>query len=192
MARGWRREPWPDWKPTRRWRGSLFATRRMFFEQNPTHCNGRVVCPACRYPTIMERGGFDSCYLCHWEDDGHDDPYAQDRNGGPNDSTLNRARENFEQTFSVWSFEERDQFSLWNEARLFDPRILQLKLQIRAAYDDLMNLQAASDVARQWKEIKRLRENRSQVSQTVADEVTQNMQQEDSNKISITEGVAGT
>lgn len=173
MARGWRREPWPDWKPTRKWRGSLFATRRMFFEQNHTHCNERSVCPACGYPTLTRRGRYDCCPMCHWEDDGHDDPYAQDRNGGPNDSTLNRARENFERTCSVWSFDQRDEFSPWNQALLFDPRILQHKLQLRAAHDALMNLQTASDVARQWEEIDRLREVGSQINQSVTEEITQ-------------------
>ena len=81
MTRLWRDEPWPDWRPTQKWKGTPFARRRMFFEQHPQHCNGFVVCPACGYPTLSQRGRFDNCPLCHWEDDGHDDPQAHHRNG---------------------------------------------------------------------------------------------------------------
>ena len=33
-------------------------------------------CPCCRYKTLAERGGFDICPVCFWEDDGKDDEDA--------------------------------------------------------------------------------------------------------------------
>jgi cysteine-rich CPCC protein len=53
-------------------------------------------CPVCGYPTHLERGGFDICHLCNWEDDGQDDPAADEVKGGSNgDFSLREARENF-------------------------------------------------------------------------------------------------
>jgi Cysteine-rich CPCC len=53
-------------------------------------------CPVCGYPTHLERGGFDICQLCKWEDDGQDDDAADEVKGGPNaDFSLREARENF-------------------------------------------------------------------------------------------------
>ncbi|HYL69415.1 MAG TPA: CPCC family cysteine-rich protein [Candidatus Limnocylindria bacterium] len=53
-------------------------------------------CPACGYPTHLERGGFDICKVCCWEDDGQDDADADVVRGGPNgDLSLTEARENF-------------------------------------------------------------------------------------------------
>jgi hypothetical protein len=55
-----------------------------------------VACPCCLYPTLRERGGYDICCLCDWEDDGQDDADADDVRGGPNGSySLTEARENF-------------------------------------------------------------------------------------------------
>jgi hypothetical protein len=30
-------------------------------------------CPGCGFPTLKERGSFDICDICSWEDDGQDD-----------------------------------------------------------------------------------------------------------------------
>jgi hypothetical protein len=125
----------------------------MFFDQHPQHCNGHVVCPACGYPTLLERSSLESCILCHWVDDGHDDPQAHYRNGGPNDSTLNRARENFEQTCSVWSFDEKDDFTVSNQLQLFDHRIIQQKIQWRKCYDSLLELITPEAISHCWIEI---------------------------------------
>jgi Cysteine-rich CPCC len=51
-------------------------------------------CPCCGYLTLMERGAFETCPVCWWEDDGQDDPHA-DEPSGPNHLTLTKARENF-------------------------------------------------------------------------------------------------
>jgi hypothetical protein len=50
------------------------------------------VCPCCGYRTLDERGGYDICPVCFWEDDGVDDPAA---GSGPNHMTLAEGRDNF-------------------------------------------------------------------------------------------------
>jgi hypothetical protein len=35
-------------------------------------------------PTLDERGGYDICKVCFWEDDGQDDHDADEVRGGPN------------------------------------------------------------------------------------------------------------
>ena len=65
-------------------------------------------CPCCGYPTLPERGGHDICELCNWEDDGQDDPQADEVRGGPNGSySLAQARENFH-TYGVMYSPEND------------------------------------------------------------------------------------
>ena len=33
----------------------------------------KTTCPGCSYPTLEERGNWDICMVCDWEDDGQDD-----------------------------------------------------------------------------------------------------------------------
>jgi hypothetical protein len=59
-------------------------------------------CPCCGYLTLMERAAHEICHVCWWEDDGQDDPHADERWGGPNGSlTLAEARENFRRLGAV-------------------------------------------------------------------------------------------
>lgn len=61
-------------------------------------------CPCCGYPTLDERGGYDICELCNWEDDGQDEPDVDKVRGGPNKSySLTQARLNFEQRLVMYS-----------------------------------------------------------------------------------------
>jgi hypothetical protein len=53
-------------------------------------------CPCCRNPSLPERGGFEVCPFCFWEDDGQDDADADEVRGGPNGSlSLSQARRNY-------------------------------------------------------------------------------------------------
>lgn len=71
-------------------------------------------CPCCKYPTLSERGGYEICPLCNWEDDGQDDPHAAEIWGGPNGCyLLTQARENFKQYLIMYSPE--------NDKRFFGP-----------------------------------------------------------------------
>ncbi|SRR6266511_4270140 len=56
----------------------------------------RFECPCCGYPMLQERGAFEICRLCGWEDDGQDEADAERVLGGPNyEMSLVAARENF-------------------------------------------------------------------------------------------------
>lgn len=56
----------------------------------------RFSCPCCGYLTLDSRGEHDICVLCNWEDDGQDDPLADEVWGGPNARySLTEARQNF-------------------------------------------------------------------------------------------------
>jgi hypothetical protein len=53
-------------------------------------------CPCCRAKTLSERGAYDICQVCFWEDDGQDDHDADEVRGGPNGRlSLTEARQNF-------------------------------------------------------------------------------------------------
>ncbi len=41
-------------------------------------------CPCCGYRTIGERGNYDICKVCWWEDDGQDNQHSEQVMGGPN------------------------------------------------------------------------------------------------------------
>lgn len=53
----------------------------------------RVACPCCGYRSLGQRGHYEICQICFWEDEG-DSPL--DPRGGPNHMTLREARENFQ------------------------------------------------------------------------------------------------
>ncbi len=53
-------------------------------------------CPCCGCLTLDERGDYDICPVCFWEDDGQDDYDADVVRGGPNRSlSLTQARDNY-------------------------------------------------------------------------------------------------
>ena len=54
---------------------------------------GPYSCPRCGHVTLAERGGYEICDECGWEDDGQDDHDAHVVRGGPNGGqSLNDAR----------------------------------------------------------------------------------------------------
>ena len=62
----------------------------------------KVRCPCCGYRTLTDRGGFENCSVCFWEDDGQDDFDADIVRGGPNASlSLSQARLNFREFGAV-------------------------------------------------------------------------------------------
>jgi hypothetical protein len=52
-----------------------------------------VECPCCGYESLSERGIYEVCRVCFWEDDGMKD---LDTVSGPNHMTLREARRNFQ------------------------------------------------------------------------------------------------
>jgi len=45
---------------------------------------GPYSCPCCGHLTLAQRGGYEICDECDWEDDGQDDHDADVARGGPN------------------------------------------------------------------------------------------------------------
>ncbi len=124
---------------------------------------------------LASRAGYDYCSLCHWEDDGQDDPYADEEWGGPNDHSLAQARANFEKTCCVWSFDERDDFSRWNQATLFDARMIASKRRLRAAYEALMSCDTPARIYDQWQAIDALWQAHFELRDAVKAEVDEMM-----------------
>ena len=57
---------------------------------------GPYRCPCCGCKTLGERGGYEICPVCFWEDDGQDDHDADVVHGGPNGRlSLTQARANY-------------------------------------------------------------------------------------------------
>lgn len=53
-------------------------------------------CPCCGCRTLSERGGFEICKVCYWEDDGQDEHDADVVRGGPNGKlSLTQARTHY-------------------------------------------------------------------------------------------------
>jgi hypothetical protein len=58
--------------------------------------SGPYRCPCCGFITLAERGAFEICDVCYWEDDGQDEHDVDVVRGGPNhDLSLSLARQNF-------------------------------------------------------------------------------------------------
>ncbi|KPE48986.1 hypothetical protein AOB46_22495 [Chryseobacterium indologenes] len=49
-------------------------------------------CPCCNYKTILEKGNYEICTICFWEDDGNMD---ESRYSQVNHMTLKEAKYNF-------------------------------------------------------------------------------------------------
>ncbi len=103
---------------------SEIHTRRAWFEEYTHESKGRVIlpsregvdytCPCCGYPTLGERGGYEICEICDWEDDGQDDAAADEVWGGPNGNySLTEARTNFASHLTM--YRERDKSSFRRE-----------------------------------------------------------------------------
>jgi hypothetical protein len=81
------------------------ARRRQWFDWYVEQLNNNSVrhfgcgpfhCPCCGCKTLDQRGDFDICPVCFWEDDGQDDHDADVVRGGSNGSlSLTQARQNF-------------------------------------------------------------------------------------------------
>ena len=58
--------------------------------------DGPYRCPCCGFITLVERGAYELCRVCYWEDDGQDEHDAAEVRGGPNAGlSLEQARRNF-------------------------------------------------------------------------------------------------
>ena len=105
----------------------------------------RFNCPCCGYPTLEERRGWEICCLCNWEDDGQDDPHADEVWGGPNqDYSLTEARENFKKHYIMY----RDRRRILKQS----DKEIQTKKSLMNAFDKLRTTNNES-VQQIWQEI---------------------------------------
>jgi hypothetical protein len=56
---------------------------------------GLLACPCCGHATLTERGIYEICPVCFWEDDGQDNHDADEWRGGPNRVSLREGRINY-------------------------------------------------------------------------------------------------
>ena len=62
----------------------------------PAQDGSMYACPCCGEQTLPERGAYDICGICGWEDDGQDEHDADEVRGGPNGKfSLTEARKSF-------------------------------------------------------------------------------------------------
>ncbi|GAA0436046.1 CPCC family cysteine-rich protein [Streptomyces luteireticuli] len=67
-----------------------------FANRHEPAADGPYPCPCCGFLTLDERGAYEICSVCFWEDDGQDDQDADQIRGGPNGwLSLAEARRNF-------------------------------------------------------------------------------------------------
>lgn len=83
-----------------------YCARLLEAEQNRSFLkfHSSYFCPCCTYPTLSKRCESEICFLCNWEDDGQDDPKADEIWGGANGQySLSEARKNFEKYYTMYS-----------------------------------------------------------------------------------------
>jgi Cysteine-rich CPCC len=109
----------------------------------------RLTCPCCGYPTLGGRGSFEICELCWWEDDGQDDPDADEVRGGPNhDYSLTEARMNFERHLVMYPPRE--------DRRVGGPdseAVKEIKRSILAAFDEMTSGPPAERLNELWRTV---------------------------------------
>jgi hypothetical protein len=82
-----RRKRWFEWYVDREETHSIVEPQRE---------GDNYRCPCCGCKTLGERGGYEICPVCFWEDDGQDEKDADVVRGGPNASlSLTQARANY-------------------------------------------------------------------------------------------------
>ncbi|MDX1456663.1 MAG: CPCC family cysteine-rich protein [Marinobacter sp.] len=62
----------------------------------PVGTESRAQCPCCDYITLAERGSYQICPVCFWEDDGQDLDELDVASGPNRGMTLREGRRNFE------------------------------------------------------------------------------------------------
>jgi len=108
---------------------------------------GRIACPCCGYPTLSEREAHDICCLCYWEDDGQDDPRADEVWEGPNGSySLAEARENFRNNLVMYGRSQPDPRVSGPDSRTE----IQAKRAMIAAFECMLETASATDRELLW------------------------------------------
>ena len=76
-----------------RWYSQQLRQNSVCAPAQPGHL---YACPCCGHNILKQRGAFEICDQCYWQDDGQDDADADVVRGGPNGHlSLSMARANF-------------------------------------------------------------------------------------------------
>jgi hypothetical protein len=106
-------------------------------------------CPCCGYPMLPERGAYEICKLCDWEDDGQDDPRADEIWGGPNgDYSLTEARHNFKKYLTKYRPDDDRGY----------PRHLQkmaAKRELISIYDQMLKAQGSYNFRNEFERLRK-------------------------------------
>ena len=109
----------------------------------------RLSCPCCGYPTLGESGAYEVCFLCNWEDDGQDDPNADEIRGGPNHGySLSEARLNFQEYLVMYPPDQ--------DSRIGGPDsepAREVKREIIDAFDKMLAEPSSQEINTLWKVI---------------------------------------
>lgn len=106
------------------------------------------LCPCCFLPTLEERGGYEICLACFWEDDGQDDRRADEVWGGPNGRySLSEARANFAVHLTMYGPESSKFHRLRGDERQLAAkrRLIEIAPSLAAGLD-------AAEAASRWTE----------------------------------------
>jgi hypothetical protein len=91
--------PTPEDRAAEEARRAWFAVYASFHNVTAAADEGPYTCPCCGHLTLSERGGYEICDECGWEDDGQDNHDAGIRRGGPNGRiSLDEARVHYRTT----------------------------------------------------------------------------------------------
>jgi len=144
--------------------GIGFVQRREWFEEyagrvergvaTPPPCGVRQPCPCCGYPTLDERGIYDICKLCDWEDDGSDDPQAELVQDGPNYGySLAEARVHFERHRIMYDPYDPDKPAYCMGGNTNTALERQAKDAIVRAFDDMVKEPAPATIDALWRDV---------------------------------------
>jgi hypothetical protein len=104
-------------------------------DSTPVYQGTLYTCPCCGYSTLSSRAVFEICLLCNWEDDGQDDPFADEVWGGPNgDYSLSEARDNFNLYLTKYRQSDWEAFQQSTE-------LLHIKRELIVLYNRMIELQ---------------------------------------------------
>ncbi|MEW4369377.1 CPCC family cysteine-rich protein [Paenibacillus kandeliae] len=129
----------------------------------------RYRCPCCGYLTLDESSSWEICYLCDWEDDGQDDPHADQVRGGANgDYSLTEARQHFQSHYTMYRQPRYDALSQDGAEEVAIKQAIMLEM------DQWKN---GNDCDDQWKRIIALENTLAQLNEQRMERYSANIEQ---------------
>lgn len=116
------------------YRRKLSDNLLIIIKKNKIKLKYNTVCPCCGFIGLSDNP-YDICILCNWENDGQDDPNADEIWGGPNhDYSLTQARNNFLKYFVMYTPDNN--LTIGEDSKLEK----QAKQKIIDSYEKMFNL----------------------------------------------------